>query len=67
MEGLVSTTSLVSDYLEDSGYLQENVYVSNRGFRDGASAMRPWAEMYPTRDIEEPDYFEEYGGELDGE
>jgi len=52
MEGVVSTTSQVSDYLDSSGYVAETIFLSQRGF-SGPSDRPSWAEMYPATDPDE--------------
>jgi hypothetical protein len=52
MEGVVSNTSQVSNYLDSSGYVAETVFLSQRGFK-GLSDRPSWAEMNPTTNPDE--------------
>jgi hypothetical protein len=64
MEGWVSTTSQVSDYLDNSGYNAENGYLNRRKYTDGMRSSTTFADMYRSEFGEDPEYFEEG---IDGE
>ena len=56
MEGLVSRTSQVSDYLSSSGYTQDIAYLQQRGYKDGP--RQSWEDLYPNTSENKQDYFD---------